>query len=59
MTITTRVMYDENGDCTRCGMPASGFVNDGVCHCLDNDWSRDDEDALEEWDISRRRRDRL
>lgn len=31
------VYYDRNGNCTTCGLPGSGFVADGVCHCLDED----------------------
>lgn len=33
--------YDENGICTSCGLPGSGFIADGVCHCgdfLDGDY---------------------
>lgn len=31
------VRYDKNGNCTKCGLPGSGFVEDGVCTCLDED----------------------
>jgi hypothetical protein len=27
------ITYDKNGNCTKCGLPGSGFVSDGVCHC--------------------------
>jgi hypothetical protein len=32
-----QVTYDKNGLCTRCGLPGTGFVEDGVCECLDGD----------------------
>jgi hypothetical protein len=38
------VRYDEKGDCTSCGLPATGFINDGVCLCLER------EEAAERWD---------
>jgi hypothetical protein len=28
-----RLTYDKRGNCTRCGLPGSGFVEDGVCTC--------------------------
>lgn len=30
-----RLSYDSKGNCTRCGLPGSGFVADGVCECGD------------------------
>jgi hypothetical protein len=30
------ISYDKDGNCTRCGLPGSGFVADGVCMCLDD-----------------------
>jgi hypothetical protein len=27
------ITYDKDGNCTRCGLPGSGFVSDGVCTC--------------------------
>lgn len=47
------IQYDENGDCKACGLPGSGFVEQGVCMCGDDPI---DEDALEEWDLERRQR---
>jgi hypothetical protein len=32
-----RLTYDKRGNCTRCGLPGSGFVEDGVCMCGDGD----------------------
>jgi hypothetical protein len=29
------ITYDKNGICTRCKLPGSGFVSDGVCMCGD------------------------
>lgn len=52
------VRYDENGDCTRCGLPGSGWVADGVCRCLDEEeqWTDEDEAALEDYEERKRRR---
>ena len=33
------VTYDKEGNCTRCGLPACGFVVDGVCECLEDDYT--------------------
>lgn len=32
-----RVRYDPHGNCRSCGLPGSGFVTQGVCHCLDDE----------------------
>lgn len=29
------VQYDRDGLCTKCRLPGSGFVSDGVCECVD------------------------
>ncbi len=39
------VRYDKDGNCETCGMPGQGFVEDGVCHCLDDDGG-DDSDNI-------------
>lgn len=31
----TLIEYDVNGNCTFCGLPGTGFVEDGVCQCLE------------------------
>ena len=31
------IRFDENGMCTTCGLPGSGYVDDGVCECLSGD----------------------
>lgn len=31
------VTYDKNGLCTKCGFPSSGFVEDGVCECCEEE----------------------
>ncbi len=58
------VKYDKNGNCESCGKPGSGFI-DEVCMCLEEQemrerWdaplSRDQEDALEEFEHDRRQR---
>lgn len=38
-----RIRYDKNGNCETCGLPGSGFVEDGVCQCLER------EEAAERW----------
>lgn len=43
------VTYDKNGNCTKCGMPGSGFVSDGVCMCLE------EEERREQWNSLHRR----
>jgi hypothetical protein len=46
------ITYDKNGNCTRCGLPGTGFVEDGICDC----WTDEDEAALEEYEEHKRRR---
>ena len=41
-----RIYYDKDGICTTCGFPATGWVKDGVCECLDDDCAYEAREAF-------------